>query len=250
MRSAKVSRIPLKWESVVIKIWHGIVNGAIAIWNIIATIAKSLLELVKWLLNLFLYFTKGFLSPQVQIFLISIFCVGVLGAVVWQYGQIGQHWLGQIKTPSVISKAGITTKSSIVLVTSQIAWAIGIVVGLIINTFQLLPHMGSLFTQYSKAFAAMENEVLEDGFKTFADKARSPMGWNLTVVRTVSMAFFALEFTLSTSYAWQMGILTMGPQGLIVGLAYILLLMVFGPIIAIYATSSAIALIAHFADEN
>jgi|GEM_PF-2849405 len=250
MRSAKVQRTPLKWESVVIKIWHGIVNGAIAIWNIIATIAKSLLELVKWLLNLFLYFTKGFLSPEAQIVLVSLFCVSVLGTVVWQYGEIGVYQFSKIKTPTIVSKTGIVTRQSVALVATQVAMTIGIVAGLIINTFQLLPHMGSLFTQYSKAFAAMENEILEDGFKTFADKARSPMGWNLTVVRTMSMAFFAFEFVSSASYAWEMDILTMGPQGLIVGLAYILLLMVFGPIIAIYATSSAIALIAHFADEG
>lgn len=250
MRSAKVQRTPLKWEAVLIKIWGGFVEGCKALLNIVSTIATSLLEMVKWLLNLFLYFTKGFLSPEVQIVLISLFCVGVLGTVVWQYGEIGIHWFSKIKTPAIVGKNGIVTRQSVALVAPQVAMAIGIVAGLIINTFQLLPHMGSLFTQYSKAFAAMENELLEDGFKTFAAKARSPMGWNLTVVRTVSVAFFALEFALSSSYAYQIGILTMGIQGLIVGLAYILLLMVYGPIIVIYATSSAVSLIAHFADEN
>ena len=249
-RTAKPPREPFKWESGTIKVLEGMAEGMKSLWNIFSFILKGSLELFKWALNLPLHVTRWFLSPTAQLILVSIFCVGFFAVVIWQYGDIGIHWLSQIKTPAVVNKLGVVTKPSVYLVSREMAWSIGILAGLIINTFQIIPKMGSLFTKYSKAFAVLENELLEDGFKTFAAKARSPLGWSYSVSRRVGWSFIALEVVTSSVYAYQVGILNFGIQGLLVGLAYILLLMVFGTQIVLWATSSAVMLITHFAKED
>jgi hypothetical protein len=112
----------------------------------------------------------------------------------------------------------------------------------------MLPHLGKLFTSYARVFAAVENDALEDGFKSYASKVKSPLGFSIYILRGVSYAFFAFELVVSSSYAWAIKILTLGWQGLLVGGGYIAI-MVAGPFLALMICIHAINLIASLADE-
>lgn len=252
MRSAapRTPRQPSKWAAKVIKIIHGFVTGVKDIWSILVTMFKPFIELFRWSLDRSMLLIKWLLSPEMQLVAISVFFVGFFAAVVWQYGDIGEHYIGKIRTPAVMNKFGEVVKNSAPIVPVWGARLIGMMTGLIINTFQMLPHMGSLFNKYARAFAAIERDAIGEKFETFASKAKAPLGWSLAVMGTVSIAFFTFELVSSSSYAWEVGILGWGVGRLLIGLAYVIPFMVFGPGIVLWATSHGLALITHYANED
>jgi hypothetical protein len=226
----------LPWETNISKFVDAFVDGSIGLFNILSNAWGHIWRFIQWSFKNFLKFVAGFLNPYWQIAIVTVFLLAVLVFVTTQYGDTGVYWLGKIK-------AGSKT-----VVNPFSAWWIGLGVGLVINTFQMLPHLGKLFTSYARVFAAVENDMLEENFSTYAAKIKSPLGFSIHILRGVSYAFFAFELVVSSSYAWAIKILTLGPVGLLVGGGYIFI-MVAGPFLALMICIHAINLIATLADE-
>lgn len=250
MRSAAPKREPSKWAAIIIKVIHGFVGGAKDIANIVGTILKAFWELVKWMWDITMIVVKWLIGPEAQLIGISLFFVSFFAAVVWQYGEIGEHFIGKIRTPEVLSELGKVVKKSAPVFPMWGAWVIGILAGFVINVFQMLPDMGNLFNKYAKAFATIERDSLNEKFETMASKAKSPLGWSLSVMRSVSIAFFTFELISSSAYAWEIGILGSRPEQLIIGLIYVIPFMVFGPWFVTWITSHGISLITHYAKKD